>query len=215
MPGSQVPSEPAPAALDQLFPKELVSLARGVGFAEFMSAYGEKCFLLIKLDDGGELQAGLRALEQTRLDADGGNQATIGTQTAVVDIVPFVPDPADRFTTTELGRRLAEHKHYAITLESGKAGAGATEKISVGRGGNSGMVLCHPSVSKLHAWFNRDAGGSFSVADAHSKNGTRVNQMALPPDSMVRITGGDVVRFGSVETIVCPSSTIWRAAHGK
>src|SRR4051812_21962466 len=47
--------------------------------------------------------------------------------------------------------------------------------VTVGRTSNNDVVLDHLSVSRFHAWFQRDEkSGIWSICDAGSKNGTKI-----------------------------------------
>ncbi len=68
-------------------------------------------------------------------------------------------------------------------------------KIRIGRGPENDMVLAHPSVSRLHAEIERTADGNWQLADLDSRNGTRVNGVAV---ARRRLREGDLVSFGDV-----------------
>lgn len=70
--------------------------------------------------------------------------------------------------------------------------------ITVGRTPNNDLVVDHASVSRFHAWFQQGDDGSWWLADAGSKNGTEVGNLALAPRQRHRMTGGERLRFGSV-----------------
>jgi pSer/pThr/pTyr-binding forkhead associated (FHA) protein len=74
--------------------------------------------------------------------------------------------------------------------------------ISIGRIEGNDVLLHDVSVSKFHA-FIRDAEGVQFLQDAGSRNGTFVNEVAVPARKSgvpVALRSGDVVRFGSVQT---------------
>jgi len=75
--------------------------------------------------------------------------------------------------------------------------------ISVGCTPATDLVILHGTVGKFHAVFKRDGGG-FGIEDAKSQNGTYVNHRRIGARSTgkpIRLKDGDVIRFGSVETI--------------
>jgi len=115
----------------------------------------------------------------------------------------------------ELARRLDDGGHFIVPLRK-RAGADATymDRISVGRARNKDIVLRHQSVSKFHCWFEVDDTGAFYVTDAGSKNSTRVNAATLNARERTRIEPGDVVRFGSIEAILCAPRVLWGALAG-
>lgn len=72
--------------------------------------------------------------------------------------------------------------------------------ITVGRTSNNDVVLAHTSVSRFHAYFQMgDAPDEWKVADAGSKNGTKLAGQRLTPRKPVPIEPGQRIRFGSVE----------------
>jgi hypothetical protein len=74
------------------------------------------------------------------------------------------------------------------------------DRISVGRARNNDIVLLDNSVSKLHGHFNFEA-RTWTVADAGSRNGTRLNQAPLGNGEVLVIKNGDTVTFGRVDTL--------------
>ena len=187
---------------------------------DFLAAFGESSFLLVKLDDPtGELEAGLAALKTSQASRAQTNLNVLGFHTVVADVndVPRAgaPSPKDDagVSVSELRRRLSQARHFAITLDKRVHDGTYIDRISVGRARNKDIVLRHPSVSKFHAWFERDPQGNWCVADAGSKNGTRANATEMQPRDLVKINQGDVLRFGSVEAMVCSSDTLWRTVR--
>lgn len=72
--------------------------------------------------------------------------------------------------------------------------------ITVGRSANNDVVVDDGSVSRFHAWFERDPeGGTFKLTDAGSKNGTSVKGAKLEPRKSVPVASGDRLSFGKVE----------------
>jgi predicted component of type VI protein secretion system len=88
------------------------------------------------------------------------------------------------------------------------------DRISVGRARNKDIVLRHQSVSKFHCWFEVDDVGAFYVTDAGSKNATKVNTKTLKARERTHVEPGDVIRFGSVESILCSPRVLWGALSG-
>ncbi len=70
------------------------------------------------------------------------------------------------------------------------------ERISIGRARNNDIVLGDSSVSKLHAHFKRTKTGDYFVADAGSRNGTRLNDQPLEPNTAAPVKLGDTLTFG-------------------
>jgi hypothetical protein len=186
--------------------------------AEFVASFAETQFLLVKLDDPtGELEAGLAALKNEQTSRAQPNLNVLAFHTVVADIsdasrTPAVGDDGG-VSVSELRRRLSQARHFAITVEKRVHDGSYVDRISVGRARNKDIVLRHPSVSKFHAWFERDPQGNLCVADAGSKNGTRNNASDVQARELVPVRTGDVLRFGSVEAMVCSADTLWRSVR--
>jgi hypothetical protein len=71
--------------------------------------------------------------------------------------------------------------------------------ITVGRTGNNDVVLEDGTVSRFHAWFQREGHGGYLLTDAGSKNGTFVEGVRLLPRRACAVNDGARVRFGQVE----------------
>jgi hypothetical protein len=120
--------------------------------------------------------------------------------------------PRGTSAEAELAKRLGEGGHFIVPLRKRTGGdALYMDRISVGRARNKDIVLRHQSVSKFHCWFEVDDSGAFYVTDAGSKNSTKVNTTALKARERTRVEPGDVIRFGSVEAILCSPRVLWGA----
>lgn len=73
------------------------------------------------------------------------------------------------------------------------------DRVSVGRARNSDIVLLDPSVSKLHAHFIDGGRAGFSLVDANSRNGTRVNNEQLVANVARPVASGELLIFGAAE----------------
>ncbi len=71
-------------------------------------------------------------------------------------------------------------------------------RVTVGRTSNNDVVLDDGSVSRFHAWFEKDEQGWW-VADAGSKNGTQVAGKPLTAKQPKLVTSGTRVKIGSLE----------------
>jgi hypothetical protein len=71
--------------------------------------------------------------------------------------------------------------------------------ITVGRTGNNDVVLDDGTVSRFHAWFQRETEGRYVLTDAGSKNGSFVSGVRLAPRRPAPVTDGSRLRFGQVE----------------
>jgi pSer/pThr/pTyr-binding forkhead associated (FHA) protein len=72
----------------------------------------------------------------------------------------------------------------------------AFDHISVGRTASMDVVLPLLQVSKFHAYFTRDAAGTYTLADAGSKNGTWIGARRLPVRTPETVRDGDRIRLG-------------------
>jgi hypothetical protein len=214
----QSTATPVTSIAKQLSPEEVVSVALTQPLGEFLATFADASFLLVKLDDPtGELEAGLAALKSTQAARAQPNLNVLAFHTVVADVneMPkaMAKDDPMGVSVSELRRRLSQARHFAITVDKRVHDGSYVDRISVGRARNKDIVLRHPSVSKFHAWFERDAQGNWCVADAGSKNGTRANATEMQARELVKIKTGDVLRFGSVEAMVCGSDTLWKAVR--
>lgn len=73
----------------------------------------------------------------------------------------------------------------------------------IGRNKNSDIVIDFPTVSKIHGVLTRYDDGSWSISDAESKDGTRVNGELI---SVCEIGPDDVISIGGVEMKLQPIS---------
>lgn len=75
----------------------------------------------------------------------------------------------------------------------------ANHMVTLGRANNMDIVLPNPSVSKLHAYFQRDIEGSrWTVADAGSRNGSTLNGSVLAPKASHPVNTGDILVFAQL-----------------
>lgn len=58
------------------------------------------------------------------------------------------------------------------------------------------LSLEHQSISRYHAVIQSRQDGSLLLYDMDSSHGTSLNKTALPPRRHVRLTNGDMIRFG-------------------
>jgi FHA domain len=72
------------------------------------------------------------------------------------------------------------------------------ERITLGRTGNNDVALDDPSVSRFHAWLERQAEG-WVLVDAGSRNGTFVAGRRLQPREPLVLTNSVALRVGAVQ----------------
>lgn len=93
-------------------------------------------------------------------------------------------------------------RHWLIVVRK-PLNAPVQDRIFLGRSETNDICVPHKTVSKLHAYFQRDpspAGGvasnKWQVVDTGSANGTKHNGMRIPPRAKATIGDGDTVCFG-------------------
>ena len=90
---------------------------------------------------------------------------------------------------------------FELKKTTGKVNAFAMG-VTVGRIETNDIQIDDSSVSRFHAYFQRDArGGEWDLVDAESKNGTWVGPLKLQPNQRARLADKTKVRFGDVELI--------------
>ncbi len=77
-----------------------------------------------------------------------------------------------------------------------REGSAFVNRITVGRTQSSDICLPDERISKLHAYFEQDERGGYTVTDAGSRNRTRVNDIEISPREKMRVISGDRVSFG-------------------
>ena len=75
--------------------------------------------------------------------------------------------------------------------------------ITVGRTDNNDIVIPDQSVSRFHAYFQKDAKSElWKLTDAESKNGTFINGSRLAPQEGVVVENGARLKFGDMEVVL-------------
>jgi hypothetical protein len=202
-----------------LLPRDLVELCLRSSQNEFLDAFGDTQLLLIQLEDvADELSVGLQSAStvsgiRLRPTAD-----AIGFSTVMQEVTEHAPASQSilppRLEPTTLETRMVRRPHFVAPLRRRKTDRAFVEHISVGRARNSDIVLRHESVSKFHAWFECDDAGKFYVADAKSKNGTKVNGVRITGQPLTALAAGDEIRFGRVLATLSSPGTFWAAVRG-
>lgn len=164
-------------------------------------------------DENGSLATGL-------LQAFGGPHAAMrptrdalffATRTRMAE-AEAVRAPGASLTPSSLAARLGAGLHAIAPLRRRlETGRPHSDRIAVGRARNNDVVLRDDSISKFHAWFESDDQGGLYVADARSKNGTKLNGQPLTGADMEKIGIGDELIFGSVATILSSVDLLWEA----
>jgi hypothetical protein len=97
-------------------------------------------------------------------------------------------------------------RHWVIIVKK-PAAAPVQDRIFLGRSETNDICVPHKTVSKLHAYFQREAsaaststtgaiGMKWQLVDTGSANGTKHNGMRIPPRAKATIVDGDTVCFG-------------------
>jgi hypothetical protein len=183
------------------------------GRLRFLSVHGDTLLLLITLGaDQAELETGLAFASAH--DSTPESERAPQSQ-GIAFFTQVQPSPsAEPFQTmrtldhSTLEGRLRKDRHFVVPLRKRRdAGTLSADRITVGRAFNQDIVLRHGSVSKFHAWIEMDEARGAHVADAGSRNGTRVNDGVLAPRTLRAVFPGDVIRFGSVNAMICDPET--------
>jgi hypothetical protein len=206
------------AALRNMAPEELTEAATSHDLSAFLTLYGETLFLLVRLRPSDvELAAGLGATA-TRAEAGAAVRPVMGSMSFRTEMQAA---PAELMNSRgkkrqpEIVELLERDRHFGVALRKRRsAEALYPDRISVGRAPNKDIVLRHQSVSKSHAWFETDPENNFYVADAGSKNLTRINGYAVVAHDPTPVAPGDLLCFGSIEALLCSPRALWDTLTG-
>lgn len=99
--------------------------------------------------------------------------------------------------TPAAGTDVFRIRHWVIPVRK-PDGAPGQDRIFLGRGETNDICVPHRTVSKLHAYFQRDPNilTRWFVVDTGSANGTKANGLKVPARARVDLVDGDVVVFG-------------------
>ncbi len=115
-----------------------------------------------------------------------------------------------RFAAEEELRLSPELSRYDVFALAKAAHNPWPERISVGRARNNDVVLSDSSVSKLHAHFRVSRDHTLTLTDAGSRNGTRLNDVAVPAGESMRVQVGDTITFGRTTLTVVDAAGIYQ-----
>jgi hypothetical protein len=193
-----------------LRPESWAERVRRSAKSDFLSEYGETPLLLVKLSHRYEQVATFLEAYTT---ANGQALPASGSYDTSVHLVEVLPEAADRpiFDAHILSGMLRRSSYFAAPIRK-RAGASKPfeDRVSVGRARNNDIVLRDESVSKFHAWFEKNDNMVLYVADAGSTNATLLNGRPLSrtPETA---RSGDEIRFGNISTTLCQPETFWEA----
>lgn len=101
---------------------------------------------------------------------------------------------ADRAVETAKLAELVAQSSAVVPLQ--KKPESFWDHITLGRSSSSDIVIDDPAISAVHANFVTAHGGSVTLVDVGSSNGTFLNRQPLQPHVPVPLSSGDCVRFG-------------------
>jgi hypothetical protein len=184
----------------------------------FLGRYGDALLLMIKLQPAvDQLERGLVTSDITAGQRVAPSVRAMAFETAIADIDDIratVADSTPGIVRAERMRWLIRSdRFYVAPLRKRSIEESFRDRVSVGRAVNKDVVLRHPNVSKLHAWFELDENGGVYIADAESSNGTFLNHQRLAARELTQVSAGQHLRFGSVESIVCSAAALWHAVR--
>jgi hypothetical protein len=87
-------------------------------------------------------------------------------------------------------------RHWVIAVKKPPE-APAQDRVFLGRSETNDICVPHKTVSKLHAYVQREGTPSrWFIVDTGSANGTRHNGLRLPPRAKAALVDGDALVFG-------------------
>jgi hypothetical protein len=73
--------------------------------------------------------------------------------------------------------------------------------VTVGRIDSNDIAVDDVSISRFHAYFQKDKNGDWNLIDAESKNGTWVGPLKLAPNARAKLVDETPIRFGNVDMV--------------
>ena len=198
-----------------LEPGELVVAALASTVVELAASWGEMV-LLVQLDDPkGPLATSLRngqANASAARTVGAPQSSTLGRRGT--SLRPHATWP-ESLIAQQLKTRLVRTVHFAAPIEK-RPGRPLMrgERFAIGRSLESDLLLLTTAVSKMHAWLRRVEGAGFEVADNGSRNGTTLNGTVIPAQRPLALAPGDILGFGDIEVMLCPTAAVWTVVRG-
>lgn len=205
--------------LEHFLPTQLAQQTLTLTREKFIDAFRDSPFLVVHLQDAdGALAAGLHSTAGDNRTALQPALQPLSFNTSLFEFEGLRSEAraASQAKAEELLlRRFRRALQFVVPLRKRSTVKSAFQtRISVGRAANQDIVLRDASVSKSHAWFQIDEAGAFHVADSGSTNGTQVNSRALEPRATFAVQPGDVIVFGSIETVIVDAESLWKVVSG-
>jgi hypothetical protein len=213
-----------PGSLDEVLTANLIPARVVTELAApesyFVGRYGDALLLMIKLQPAvDQLERGLVTSDLTEGHRVAPSVRAMAFDTAVAEVEDIRQTVADSGSSPSIVRAerlrwfIRSDRFYVAPLRKRTTEETFRDRVSVGRAINKDVVLRHPNVSKLHAWFELDDHGGVYVADADSSNGTWLNHQRLAARELTQLNAGHHLRFGSVEAIVSSAGALWHAVR--
>lgn len=119
---------------------------------------------------------------------------------------PWRPPTARRDTIVSgpTTRLLASGESLAIELAPRRGGP----EVKLGRGADNDLVIDDATLSRVHLVFRRDAAGRWTVRDAGSRNGTRVDGVPVG-EASVAVAPGSHIEAGAVRLTLHDAATLF------
>jgi hypothetical protein len=106
-------------------------------------------------------------------------------------------------------RRASGSPYVAYRLKKKSRDRGHSTRISIGFLRTNDVVIQEASVSRVHAYIENGPAG-FSIIDAGSSNGVKVNDTAVTLGRASLLRPGDRVSLGNVSTLFLPSADLYK-----
>lgn len=144
------------------------------------------------------------------LAAEEEEAAKFATVAMIPQAADLVRKPIAPVTASAMIARLRSAPNRFYIYPIAKRATGMWQgRVLVGRALNADIVLRHPSVSKLHAYFEKDASEQVTLCDARSANGTTVEGKLIPKDLPLMVAPDMVIVFGSVRCAIIAAGRLF------
>jgi len=119
-------------------------------------------------------------------------------------VLVIVPEEDDQLSPSDtheclndqIDVRPALNEAYRVgTMRRRLGDPGVERPLTIGRGSTNDIALADIGVSKIHAFFEKDDSGAWTVTDNDSTNGTFVNGCIVPPNTRVVVRSLDTLKF--------------------
>jgi hypothetical protein len=132
-------------------------------------------------------------------------------------VVSEAGDAAPEANVRETRRTERDHlaaapapKSFKIVPVARRGTSPFADMVTLGRAEENDIVVRHTTVSKLHACFQENAAGVWTLTDKGSTNGTWVGGMRLKPDEPLRLGPSELIDFGDCTFALKAADGLWR-----